>query len=60
MPKSRTLTVPSGRILMLAGLRSRWITPTRSPGDNAMRRDYRAEVLPRSRLREPKSPRFTH
>ena len=26
-PKSRTFTVPSGRILMLAGLRSRWMTP---------------------------------
>ena len=26
-PKSRTLTVPSGRSLMLAGLRSRWTMP---------------------------------
>ena len=26
-PKSRTLTVPSGRILTLAGLRSRWTMP---------------------------------
>ena len=26
-PKSNTLTVPSSRTLMLAGLRSRWITP---------------------------------
>ena len=26
-PKSRTLTVPSGRSLMLAGLRSRWMIP---------------------------------
>ena len=26
-PKSRTLTVPSSRTLMFAGLRSRWITP---------------------------------
>ena len=26
-PKSSTLTVPSGRILMFAGLRSRWMMP---------------------------------
>ncbi len=26
-PKSRTLTLPSGVILMFAGFRSRWITP---------------------------------
>ena len=26
-PKSRTFTVPSGRILILAGLRSRWMMP---------------------------------
>ena len=26
-PKSSTLTVPSGRILMFAGFRSRWMMP---------------------------------
>ncbi|OFW06935.1 MAG: hypothetical protein A3I61_02800 [Acidobacteria bacterium RIFCSPLOWO2_02_FULL_68_18] len=26
-PKSSTLTVPSGRTLMLAGFKSRWMTP---------------------------------
>ena len=29
-PKSRTFTTPSGRILMFAGLRSRWMMPARA------------------------------
>ena len=42
-PKSRTFTVPSGRSLMFAGFRSRWMTPCSCAASSA------SEICPRDR-----------
>ena len=45
-PKSRTFTVPSGRTLMFAGFRSRWMIPARAPL-RAPRRSVSRSAAPR-------------
>ena len=45
-PKSSTFTVPSGRTLMLAGFRSRWMMPARAPPRGPRRSVWRWGARP--------------